>query len=368
MKRFYLRDDFLSVIEPWLWMREIWFPGTYAPRPLKADGADEFKMLVEKYGVNEPFGLFISVETFRDPFKVGVERPESLRVGWDFFLDLDAEDFEDAKRAACKAVKALAMFDVESFLLKFSGRRGFHLIIPSLSLDIFAPGEFRLAYPMLAEMLARWFAAVINEPNVKVDPSVYKPRQMMRAPYSVHERTGLVSIPVEDPLRFRAEEAKIEHVKIYELPLKGRVGEAGALLESVREWWSIHGSTEPGLKIISRGKFEETRKLAYRWVEKLMENPVIDGRHRILWLIIAPYLVNVKRLSLEEAEKEAFNYLVKCSQLKPIEGSLNRLVKYYVEYAARTGLKPLSLETLRTKPEYKDLYEIISEALSTVSK
>jgi len=61
-------------------------------------------------------------------------------------------------------------------------------------------------------------------------------------------------------------------------------------------------------------------------------------------------------------------FKVKGCQLKPIEGSLNRLVKYYVEYAARTGLKPLSLETLRTKPEYKDLYGIISEALATVSK
>jgi len=45
---------------------------------------------------------------------------------------------------------------------------------------------------------------------------------MMRAPYSIHEKTGLVSVPVADPINFRVEEAKIEHVKIHELALKGR--------------------------------------------------------------------------------------------------------------------------------------------------
>jgi hypothetical protein len=366
VKQFYLRDDFLSIIEPWLWMREIWFPGTGAPRPLKADNKEEFRLLIEKYGVNKPFGIYISTEIFQDPLKVK-DKAESLRISWDFFLDLDSENLEDAKRAASKAVKALAYFNVESFILKFSGRRGFHLIIPGLSLDVFAPGEFRLAYPKLAVMLAEWFKAVINEPNVKVDLTVYKPRQMMRAPYSIHEETRLVSIPVEDPLKFRVKEAKIEHVKIHELPLKGRAGEAGELLESVREWWKTQTPTEPGLKIISRGKVDEAQSKAYRWIERLIESPIDDGRHRVLWFILAPYLVNVKGLSLEEAEQIALDYLTKCSRIKPIEGDLNRLVKYYVEYAARTGLKPPSLKTLRTKTEYEDLYKIISEAIKVPS-
>jgi len=154
VKQFYLRDDFLSMIEPWLWMRELWLLGTYAPRPLKADNKEEFRLLIEKYGVDKPFGLYISVATFSDPLKVDDKSAESLRVGWDFFLDLDSESLEDAKRAASKAVKALAQFNVEGFLLKFSGRRGFHLTIPGLSLDVFAPGEFRLAYPKLAVLLA----------------------------------------------------------------------------------------------------------------------------------------------------------------------------------------------------------------------
>ena len=361
MKRFYLRDDFLEMIEPWLWGREIWLSN--APRPLKADDKNEFKDLIERYGVNEPFHFFLSVEIFSEPLKLKTERPESLRVSWDFFLDLDSEDFTATKRAAAKALKALKMFNVENYLLKFSGRRGFHLIIPGLSLDVFAPGEFRQAYPKLAISLAEWFKAVINEQTVKVDISVYKPRQLMRAPYSIHEETGLVSVPVENPLEFKLEDAKIESIKeIPPLPLKGRAGEAQELLVSLRDWLKEH-KEELGLKIISRGEIGERKIRAYGWIEKILENPLDDGRHRLLWLVIAPYLVNIKGLPLHEAEEIAYGWLSECSKIKLVEGDLTRLAKYYVEYAARTGLRPLNLKSLKMKPEYRDLYEIIKRSL-----
>ncbi|MEM2936621.1 MAG: DNA primase noncatalytic subunit PriX, partial [Candidatus Bathyarchaeia archaeon] len=361
-KEYYLRKDFLEAMEPWLFGREIWI--TNAPRPLYASNTDELRDLIERYSPEGPgpFSLLFSVETFSDPPRLGTESPDSLRITWDFFLDIDAEDFQAAKLAASKALKTLRLFGVRNFLLKFSGRRGFHLVIPGLSLDIFGPGEFRAAYPRLAIGLARWFEAVMGEPSVKVDLGVYKPRQMMRAPYSLHERTGLASVPVEDPGTFKVEDARIEGARISKeraFP-KGEAGEAEALLFSLRDWLKGH-RREPqnGIKIV-RQPLGDEKPGAYGWVEGLLDNPLDDGRHRLLWLVVAPYLVNVKRLSRHEAKTIARNWLTECNRKKPIEGDMNRLAAYYIDYAARTGIKPLSLKAIRTKPEYKELWEILS--------
>lgn len=363
MKSWYLREDFLEMIQPWLWGRELWF-GKGTPRPLKADSLKEFRSLVEKYGKTEVFPLFISTQVFSEPLRLEGESPDKLRVNWDFFLDLDSERLEDAKRAAVKAKKTLEHFNVKDYLLKFSGRRGFHLVIPGLSLDIFTAGEYRLAYPKLAVNLARFFETVINEPSVKVDTQVYQSRQMMRAPYSIHEETRLVSVPVDDPSEFKLEMAKVENVKITPLPIRGAIGEARGLLLSLRDWLKEQRQSEPGLKILDWGEVKrEEAGQGYGWIEKLLANPVDDGRHRLLWLIVAPYLVNVKGVPLSEAEKTAYEWLFECSKIKPVEGDLSRLARYYIEYAAKTRLKPLSLSTIKTKPEYRELWEIVSKAL-----
>ena len=39
----------------------------------------------------------------------------------------------------------------------------------------------------------------------------------------------------------------------------------------------------------------------YEYVEELLKHPVSDGRHRLIWLVLAPYLVNVKKVDDEEA-------------------------------------------------------------------
>lgn len=369
LKKFYLSNEFLNMIEPWLFGRELWF-GQGSLRPLKACSIEEFKVLVSRLRLNDPFPFFFSVETFSDPSMLEKEDPNKLRINWDFFLDLDSEDFEAARRAAHKASQTLLKFNIENYLLKFSGRRGFHLFIPGLSLDIFHPGEFQLAYPRLAVMLAKFFEAVINEPKVKIDLAVYKARQLMRAPYSYHEKTGLLSVPVNDPLSFKIKRAKLENVKVRPFFTKGNLGEARKLLEAVRDWWKDHnGREEPGLKILSYGKASVRKvKQGYGWIERLLDHPVDDGRHRLLWLVIAPYLVNVKELPLSEAIKQSYNYLIECSKVKLVEGDLHRLAEYYVEYAGRIGLKPLSLQTLKTKSEYKDLYEIIKHKLADRGK
>ncbi len=101
----------------------------------------------------------------------------------------------------------------------------------------------------------------------------------------------------------------------------------------------------------------------YKYIEKILESPIMDGRHRILWLILPPYLINVKKLSDEEAFEVIMKYMQKCGWH---ETNAERLVRYNINRAKRIGLKPPRLERLaETNP---GLYRTILEAISKVEK
>lgn len=36
--------------------------------------------------------------------------------------------------------------------------------------------------------------------------------------------------------------------------------------------------------------------IRYEWMEKLLQTPIEDGRRYVLWKILCPYLVDVKKL------------------------------------------------------------------------
>jgi|YelNatPaOPRAMG01_1025707.scaffolds.fasta_scaffold10580_9 hypothetical protein len=97
----------------------------------------------------------------------------------------------------------------------------------------------------------------------------------------------------------------------------------------------------------------------YEYIEKLLQSPMMDGRHRVLWLILPPYLINVKKLSDEEAYEIITKYLERCGWH---EARGERLVKYNISRARRIGLRPPRLERLaETNP---GLYKAIVEAIS----
>ena len=101
----------------------------------------------------------------------------------------------------------------------------------------------------------------------------------------------------------------------------------------------------------------------YRYIEKILESPIMDGRHRILWLVLPPYLINVKKLSDEEAFEVIMKYMQKCGWH---ETNAERLVRYNINRAKRIGLKPPRLERLaETNP---GLYKTIVEAISKTEK
>ncbi len=86
---------------------------------------------------------------------------------------------------------------------------------------------------------------------------------------------------------------------------------------------------------------------SYAWVERLLARPIPDVRHRTVNLILAPYLVNVRRLKEEEAAEIIVNYIERCKELDPNTRITPSYIKYQCHYAKEKGLRTLSLVRAR---------------------
>ncbi|MEM3768945.1 MAG: DNA primase noncatalytic subunit PriX [Nitrososphaerales archaeon] len=330
-------------------------------RPLKVDSKEELEFLIKKYNLEEPFGIFSSIELYDDPLSF------NRRIGWDFVIDLDGDNLDDLKRCITAIIGLLEQFGIKSYKVKFSGRRGFHLIIDGEAFNVFeSQDEFINAYPHVPKLIASFIETALKpeqKRGVNFD-DIYQPRRLLRLAYSLHEESGLVSIPLtlEKISIFKPRDARPENIKVSWdwLNIKPKLGEAWNLLNAISKWVKRLKDSDAAIKILRPLSSKSLKR--YEWIENLLNKPIDDGRHRILWLIIAPYLVNVKGLSIEKAERVALEYLERCNKVKKIEGNLRGLARYYVKYAKGQGLKPLSIKTLKEK--YPELFKIIEKRAS----
>jgi len=75
-----------------------------------------------------------SEEIWQDPLELSTELREEeikkLRVGWDLLIDIDCKYIEYSKKAAIAIIQALKVNGVDNVGIKFSGGKGFHIIVP----------------------------------------------------------------------------------------------------------------------------------------------------------------------------------------------------------------------------------------------
>jgi len=179
---------------------------------------------------------------------------EDLRIGWDLIIDIDCPYFEYSKIAADLIVKALKHHNIEAISIKFSGNKGFHIGVPFEAFPkTIANENTSKRFPdatkdvaiYLKDMVKEIFTAKISEmengdinkisENLKkkkedllsgkiinsdkaldIDTILISSRHLYRMPYSLHEKSGLCSIPIDhnNILDFKKEQAIPENVKI----------------------------------------------------------------------------------------------------------------------------------------------------------
>jgi non-catalytic primase subunit PriX-like protein len=94
------------------------------------------------------------------------------------------------------------------------------------------------------------------------------------------------------------------------------------------------------------------------WIEKLLQTPIDDYRKFAIWRILAPYLINIKGCSTEDAFTLIRDWLNKCNSLRQLDFNLNYIIKYNINSAKKTGYLPISLEKL--KIENSHLHSIVA--------
>jgi hypothetical protein len=155
----------------------------------------------------------ISEETWGDPLSLAPGMPKKkldpLRIGWDLVLDIDSPDLEDSKIIAHYLVEAMKFHDVKSIFVKYSGNKGFHIVVPFEAFPIEVNNILiKDQFPEGPKVITEYLTNMIKKPLfeefkertnevLKIDTVLISSRHMYRAPYSLHEKSGLVSLPVD---------------------------------------------------------------------------------------------------------------------------------------------------------------------------
>ena len=225
-----------------------------------------------------------SVERWSNPMalQAGMIKQEldRLRTGWDLIIDPDCPDFEIAKLTTKMIIKALEDHGIKNYSLKYTGGNSFHVGIP---FELFPEKvnfiETQRLYPELPQKIIEYLKDYIKErlreeilslddpislarrvrkniteiidkdgldpfKIIQIDSMLVTSRHMFRLPYSLHERSLLVSLPIKPSQldRLKKEDANPSKVKVEvkflsrDVPLR----EATALVVEAMDWSQKH--------------------------------------------------------------------------------------------------------------------------------
>ena len=108
----------------------------------------------------------------------------------------------------------------------------------------------------------------------------------------------------------------------------------------------------------------------YKWIEQILQTPFEDCRKIIVDLILAPYLINIKKLTYGDSYHIVRKWLDHCDSLKELDGSCN--FNYRINYAFKTmirkGIRPLSQYKIKSNSNYSILYILLKKKGSSNRK
>jgi hypothetical protein len=271
-----------------------------------------------------------SVERWSNPMQLDVNMSkqdlDNLRTGWDVLIDPDVKDFEIAKLVTKRIIEALKDHGVKSFSVKFSGGKGFHIIIPYEALPEkinFQPTSS--LYPELLQKIIEYLKWYIREdlksdllaiesisglsqrigkpikeittkegeldPFKVVSMDVFGSRHLFRLPYSLHEKNLLVSLPLKPERieKFEREDAEPEKVKVEERFIKpAEKHDAEGLVIEALDWASkymIEKKEEiPKPKVLKSAK--PIPEAFFPPCIKKILNGLPDGRKRSIFILV----------------------------------------------------------------------------------
>jgi len=272
-----------------------------------------------------------SVERWSNPMALEAglikEEMDKLRIGWDLIIDPDCPDFEISKLATKLIVKALEDHGIKSYSIKLTGGKSFHIGLPFESFpEKVNFQETRLLYPDLPRKIIEYLKYYVKEELkeellgldnpvaiakrvgksieevvdkdgldpfkvVQIDSLVISPRHLFRLPYSLHEKSLLVSLPIKKSQLDKIEKdaARPENVKVELEFLKRdlKFKEAGSLLIEALDWAEKFKIEPEKIKYVrKRRRIREIPKSLFPPCILKILNGLSDGRKRSVFILI----------------------------------------------------------------------------------
>ncbi|MEM4841176.1 MAG: DNA primase small subunit domain-containing protein [Nanopusillaceae archaeon] len=349
----------------------------FGQRPSIIENKGDIFSYIDKGAIS----FHISLERWSDPMLLenvkSRKELEEIRIGWDLIIDIDSKSVDIGKIVTRNIINFLENKGIKKIYLKYSGGKGFHIAIPweifPKRIDYLKKGEIVeedtvKLFPDIARIIAMYlvekikekvedeilkkFPEIEKEKNekelffsvVEIDTIAISNRHLIRCLYSINEKTGRLSIPVDikNLENFNPEYATLDNF-IYEgIPflteeIKERE-EAEKLFRDAINWkinkdlFSIEYIVKTVNKIETKKIEKELIKEKRKHREKITEDyfpPCIknilsgidDGRKRSVFILIN-FLYHIG-WSYEEIEKK----------IKEWNNNLNDpLRERYVEY------------------------------------
>ena len=94
-------------------------------------------------------------------------------------------------------------------------------------------------------------------------------------------------------------------------------------------------------------KFSKNNNNTIFWIEKLFKMPISDFRKNSVNLILAPYLVNIKKLPCQYSFDILVQWLIECDSLVKLDFNSTSTVRYALNRAINKKILPIKLDTLK---------------------
>ncbi|NQV91836.1 hypothetical protein HQ489_05170 [Candidatus Woesearchaeota archaeon] len=299
--------------------------------------------------------LHASEERWQNPLNIhsDMKRKEmdAERIGWDLVLDIDCPFMEYSKICADLIIKFLEFNEVKDVSCKFSGNKGFHIGVPFEAFpervgEIITSEQFPefpkkialyirdhiedelgkrimelegsfgkikekvgLAEEEIIRYVTNPLGGKIAKLNVdkflEIDTVLISSRHLYRMPYSLHEKSGLASLPI-DPKRvmeFEKPMANPDTLKASGFTFLGReaYGESGTRL--------LKNALDYAAKVDEKRQIETEKQFQ----EVKLENPIQE--------VFFPPCIRKALLGMEDGKKRVLfvmmNYLGKVGWSKP---------------------------------------------------
>ena len=95
------------------------------------------------------------------------------------------------------------------------------------------------------------------------------------------------------------------------------------------------------------------------WIETLLQTPIEDYRKNAIALILAPYLINIRKISYDDAFSIIREWLTKCNELRHLDSNFDYKIKNSLYTAMRKQTLPMRLDTLENKN--RELHRLLIE-------